>query len=119
MSEPVKLRPTDLRDAPWEEVYPGVRRQTVGAARMTMTRYVFAPGGRFPTHRHDQEQLTLVVDGELELTVGERVVRLHSEQLLVIAPDVPHQAVGGPGGATVVSVVAPARRGPTDYVVEC
>jgi quercetin dioxygenase-like cupin family protein len=118
MSDPAHIQATDLRDMAWEEVYPGVRRQTVGGARMTMTRYVFSPGGRFPTHRHDQEQVTLVLEGELAFTVGERTVRLRPEQLLVIPANVPHEAVGGPAGATAVSVVAPARRSSTDYVVD-
>ncbi|MGD9764140.1 MAG: cupin domain-containing protein [Candidatus Binatia bacterium] len=119
MSEPVDPSLTDLRDAAWEEVYPGVRRQTVGATRMTMTRYAFAPGGRFPTHRHDQEQLTLVLDGELVFTIDHRAVHLQPEQLLVIPAGVPHEAVGGPAGATVVSVVSPARRDSSDYSVDC
>ncbi len=119
MSDTGSPQPTDLGQTAWEEVYPGVRRQTVGAARMTMTRYVFAPGGRFPVHHHDQEQLTLVLDGELDFTLGERTIRLRAQQLLVIPPNLPHEAVGGPAGATAVSVVAPARRGLSDYVVDC
>jgi quercetin dioxygenase-like cupin family protein len=93
----------------WEPVNELVQRKVVDAERMTCTRYRFAPGGRFPLHVHDQEQMAYVVGGQVTFALpdGDRVLR--PDTLLVIAPGVPHSAVAGPEGAEVLSVVTPAR----------
>ncbi|MDR7554945.1 MAG: cupin domain-containing protein [Armatimonadota bacterium] len=116
MAEALQL--VALAALPWATVYPGVRRRQVDAARMTMTLYRFDPGGRFPLHRHPQEQLVVVLEGALTFTGAGQAVTVVPEHVLVVPPDVPHEAVAGPAGALVVSVVAPARRSATDYVVD-
>lgn len=107
-----------LDGLPWEEVYPGVRRRIVGAERMTFTTYRFAPGGRFPKHRHVQEQVVLVQEGSVTFVSQDQTVTLTPGGLLVIPPNVPHEARAGSAGASVMSVVAPARQSATDYRVE-
>ncbi|MDR7417306.1 MAG: cupin domain-containing protein [Armatimonadota bacterium] len=102
----------------WEDVYPGVRRRVVGAAHMTLTVYRFAPAARFPTHRHAQEQVVLVCEGAVTFASGAQAVTVTPGHVLVIAPGVPHEATAGPEGASLVSVVSPARQTATDYVVE-
>jgi quercetin dioxygenase-like cupin family protein len=67
-----------------EEVYPGITRQTIDGERQTMVRYVYAPGSVFPLHSHPQEQITVVISGEILFTVG------GEERLL------------GPGGVAVI-----------------
>lgn len=112
------MRFVDLAAQPWEEVYPGVRRRIVGAERMTLTTYRFAPGGRFPRHSHPQEQTVMVEDGSITFASPSQTVTVDRGQVLVIPPDVPHEAVAGSEGAVLVSAVAPARRSATDYVIE-
>ncbi len=112
------MRLVNLAAQPWEEVYPGVRRRVVGAERMTLTTYRFAPGGRFPRHSHAQEQVVLVREGSITFTSPAQTVTVAPNQALVIPPDLPHEAAAGDEGAVLVSVVAPARRSATDYVVE-
>ena len=113
-----EMRLESLDGLPWEEVYPGVRRRIVGAERMTFTTYRFAPGGRFPKHSHPQEQIVLVQEGLMTFVSPGQTVALTPGHLLVIPPNVPHEATAGPGGAALVSVVAPARQSATDYVIE-
>jgi quercetin dioxygenase-like cupin family protein len=112
------MRLESLDSVPWEEVYPGVRRRIVGAERMTFTTYRFAPGGRFPKHSHPQEQLVLVQEGLMTFTSPGQTVALTPGSLLVIPPNVPHEARAGSAGASLISVVAPARQSTTDYVIE-
>lgn len=112
------MRLESLDSQPWEEVYTGVRRRIVGAERMTFTTYRFAPGGRFPKHSNPQEQIVLVQEGLMTFISPGQTVTLTPGHLLVIPADVPHQATAGPSGASLLSVVAPARQSATDYVVE-
>jgi len=113
-----EMRLESLDDLLWEEVYPGVRRRIVGAERMTFTTYRFAPGGRFPKHSHAQEQVVLVQEGSMTFVSPGQTVTVTRGHLLVIPPNVPHQATAGPDGAALMSVVVPARQSATDYVVD-
>jgi quercetin dioxygenase-like cupin family protein len=85
---------------------------------MTLAVYRFDPAGRFPRHHHPQEQVVVVLEGAVTFAGVGQTVTLAADEVLVIPPDVPHEAVAGPAGALVVSVVAPARRSAADYVVE-
>ena len=109
------MRLVDLPTHPWEDVYPGVRRRIVGAERMTVTTYRFAPGGRFPKHSHPQEQTVMVEEGSITFASPTQTVTVDRGQVLIIPPDVPHEAVAGSDGAVLVSAVAPARRSANDY----
>ncbi len=113
-----KMRLVSLLSEPWEDVYPGVQRRIVGGERMTLSTYRFAPGGRFPKHHHPQEQMVLVREGSITFTSPQQSLTVEAEQVLVILPDVPHEATAGSRGAVVVSVVAPARQSSADYTME-
>ncbi len=108
----------DVTEAGWEEVHAGVWRWTASGQRMTLTLYRFAPGATFPLHCHPQEQLALVLRGSVAFHNPAARVTCRPGQLMVIAPDEPHAATAGDEGAEVASVVAPARRGANDYVME-
>jgi len=112
------MKTVDLDVAGWEEVYPGVRRRTASAERMTLTLYRFDSGAAFPMHHHDQEQLALVRRGAVEFHNARARITCRANELIIIPPNEPHGATAGPEGADVVSVVSPARRGVGDYTVE-
>ncbi|MGH7748381.1 MAG: cupin domain-containing protein, partial [Candidatus Dormibacteria bacterium] len=64
---------------------------------------------RVPEHRHPQEQLGVVVRGELTLTIdGESRLRRPGD-LWVIPGDVPHSVVVGPDGCTALEAFSPPR----------
>lgn len=98
-----------LSSSEWDALGPRLARQVVDGAHMTFTRYRFAPGGRFPRHVHDQEQITYVIRGRLTFVFPEGERALHQSTMIVIPPSVPHSAVAGPDGAEVVSIVSPPR----------
>lgn len=106
MAEAWSLR---LEEQEWEQVDPKLRKRAVHADLMTLTRYSFEPGGRFPHHVHDQEQLTYVLAGEVTFRVDGVDHELSAGGLVVIPSSVPHSAEAGTEGAEVLSVVAPAR----------
>lgn len=93
----------------WKQVEPLLRAKVVNAARMTVTRYSFRRGGRFPHHVHNQEQITYVLNGQLSFVVGNQFYRLRSGDLIVIPTGVPHSAEAGWAGAEALSIVSPAR----------
>lgn len=106
MSHPFSV---DIEELEWEQVDELVRMKVIHGSTMTLTRYSFEPGGRFPHHIHDQEQLTMVIAGRLTFVIDGADHDLRSDSVVVIPSGLPHRAQAGPDGAEVVSVVSPAR----------
>jgi len=96
-------------EIPAEEPYPGVRRRTVQAEQATVAEYAFEPGATFPLHSHPQEQVTLVLEGELEMTVDGRGERLAAGAWSVVPGGVAHGVRAAADGARIVAVVVPRR----------
>lgn len=98
-----------LDSLPVAEPYPGLRRRSFDGAGATVNEYVFEPGARFPLHRHPEEQITLVVEGEVEMTIDGRTSPLRSGGWSVVAPGVEHGITAGRGGARILAIVVPRR----------
>jgi len=93
-----------------ESPYPGIERQTVHGANQTLVRYLYHPRAVFPTHQHPQEQITIVVAGTIEFTIGDLIVELEAGGIAVIPPDVPHSArVIGDETVESFNTLSPAR----------
>ena len=93
-----------------EEPYDGLRRRTFDSEGATVNEYTFEPGARFPLHRHSQEQITLVTEGDVELRAGEETSRLAAGDWSVVAGGVEHGITAGPAGARILAIVVPRRR---------
>ena len=102
---------------PGDEVFPGVRRSSFSSERATVASYVFGPGARFPLHSHPQEQITLIEEGEVVMTVDGAERRLVAGDWSVVAPGVEHGIRAGREGARVVAIVMPRRERPDEYTV--
>ncbi|MGH2788758.1 MAG: cupin domain-containing protein [Actinomycetota bacterium] len=108
----MSVRSFSFDEQPWERVDDRLRRFVADGMGVTVTRYAFEPGGRFPHHRHDQEQVTYVVEGELTFVVENERYPLRADGVIIIPRGLPHRAEAGPHGAQVISVVTPRRSGP-------
>jgi quercetin dioxygenase-like cupin family protein len=102
---------------PADEPYEGLHRRSFSCAGATVTEYSLEPGARFPLHRHPQEQITLIQDGDVELTVGGRLAALSAGDWSVIGPEVEHGVRAGETGARIVAIVIPRREQPDAYTV--
>jgi quercetin dioxygenase-like cupin family protein len=105
----------DALDA--EETFPGVRRQMFSTARATVSRYTFSPGASFPLHRHPQEQVTVIEEGAVEVTIAGERSTLGAGGFCVVGPDVEHGITAGGSGAKLIAVVVPPRGRPDEYTI--
>jgi quercetin dioxygenase-like cupin family protein len=105
-----------LADLPVEEPYEGLARRTFDSEGATLNEYVFEPGTRFPIHRHPQEQITLIEEGEVELTVAGGTTRLCAGDRSVVGPDLEHGIRAGEQGARILAIVVPRRSAPVTVV---
>jgi quercetin dioxygenase-like cupin family protein len=94
---------------PADEPFPGVMRRRLDATGATLTSYRFQPRARFPVHRHAEEQLTLVDEGEVILRVQDRTRQLSRGAWAVIPGGVEHGITAGPDGARITAIVVPRR----------
>ena len=77
---------------PAVEVFPGITRQVLDGELQTMVRYLYQPGATFPEHSHPEEQITVVVSGQIEFLVDGKVIMLGAGQAATIPPGVLHGA---------------------------
>lgn len=100
-----------------DEPFPGVRRQSFSTTGATITRYSFEPGASFPLHSHGQEQITVVEEGRVEMTIDGEPLSLDAGAWSVVARSVPHGIVAGDEGARIVAIVVPRRDRPDDITI--
>jgi quercetin dioxygenase-like cupin family protein len=97
------------------EFVPGLEfRPVVGDD--VMTNFVtFAPHTVAPTHVHEEEQVVIVLDGELEFDIDGETRLLRPGDVAVIPSWVPHGARTLEVGCTEVDVFTPPRKTLLDH----
>jgi quercetin dioxygenase-like cupin family protein len=93
------------------EMVPGLRFQPVVGDRVMANFVHFDPHTEAPLHWHEEEQISFVLDGELEFEVGGETRTLRRGESVVIPPNVPHAARTYDGSCLEVDVFHPPRRG--------
>jgi unsaturated pyranuronate lyase len=81
---------TTWDEFPTVEYVPGVLRQAVSGEKVMMTRIVYRGGAVIPEHRHEAEQIMLVVSGRLWAKVGAEEAEVGPGALMVIGSNVVH-----------------------------
>jgi quercetin dioxygenase-like cupin family protein len=95
------IRPHALRE--------GITARAVEGERLTMAVIDLDPKAVSPEHHHENEQLGFVIAGTITMRIGAEKRELHAGDTYAIPSNVPHDALAGPEGATVVDVFAPVR----------
>lgn len=80
-------------ELPATEVMPGVLRRVVYLEHAMVTFFEFAPGSVLPEHAHPHEQITYVVRGAMEFTLGNQTRILRAGDGVCVPSGVSHKAV--------------------------
>jgi quercetin dioxygenase-like cupin family protein len=96
-------------ESPVLKVWDGVLGRTVEGERLTFGVIELAPDCVVPTHEHANEQLGLVIEGQITFTIGDETRTLGPGGTWRILGGVPHTATAGPEGAVVIDVFSPIR----------
>jgi quercetin dioxygenase-like cupin family protein len=101
----------DIAEFPLLEIWGGdaVRARRVQGERITFAVVELAPDAVVPEHRHPNEQMGMVITGELRFTLDGETRRLGPGGTWRILGDRPHQVTAGPEGAVVIDVFTPVR----------
>jgi quercetin dioxygenase-like cupin family protein len=90
-------------------IWEGVTGRALHGQRLTLALVELDPGSVVPEHRHDNEQVGILVEGSFEMRVGDETRMLERGDTWCIPPEVPHEVRVGPQGAVVVEVWVPGR----------
>jgi quercetin dioxygenase-like cupin family protein len=93
---------------------PGCQMRTPFGAHLMLSYLEMDAGAVVPLHSHPHEQGGILLQGRLELTIGDETRIVEAGSLFLIPPHVPHKAVAVDGSAVVLDVFSPVRE---DYAV--
>jgi quercetin dioxygenase-like cupin family protein len=99
----------DLQGLPVIQVWDTVVARAVHGERQSLAVVELDPDAIVPEHRHDNEQLGMVLTGTLTFRIGEETRELGPGETWSIPSNVPHEVTAGAEGAVVIDVFAPVR----------
>jgi quercetin dioxygenase-like cupin family protein len=82
-----------VSELPGTEMLPGIVRRAVHLEHTMMTFFDFEPDSIVPEHNHPHEQITYVVQGSMEFTMGGETHILRAGEGVCCPPGVSHGAV--------------------------
>ncbi len=76
-----------------KEIVPGYFGRFVHGDHITLSIVDIKKGSPLPEHQHPHEQVTFILEGELEMVIGGEKMVLTAGSIHVIPGNVPHSAV--------------------------
>jgi len=80
----------ELNTLPEKEVFKGFHARTIHTGTMTLVYWSVEQGATVPVHSHIHEQVTHVLQGKFELTIGDETKILEPGIVAYIPSQVPH-----------------------------
>ena len=95
------------------EFVDGVHLHAIGGERVLLCRVRYDPGKQVPWHAHeDTEQVMFILDGEVEMTIGDDTTTLRPGDVVVVNRGL-HHKLYSEHGVTFMEALAPV---PLDHV---
>ena len=95
------------------QIFPNVCLHATGGDQVLLCRVTYEPGTTVQRHSHEHtEQVMVVTDGQLTMTVGDETRDLSSGDVVVVNRGVEHE-LHSEGGCTFFEALAPV---PLDHV---
>lgn len=88
---------------------PGCRMRTPFGKHLMLSYLEMDEGAEVPMHHHPHEQGGILLEGRLELTIGNETRVVERGAMFLIPSNVPHRAVAVQGPVKVLDVFSPVR----------
>lgn len=98
MNTPQKI---DWDTKEFTEVRPRIFGCTVHTPQLTATLYRYGAGSAWEEHQHPQDQITYVIEGEIDFVVAGDPVHMVTGELATLPGGTPHSATVSEGGGAV------------------
>lgn len=73
-----------------EEIEMGIHIKTLSAGNVQLRHLVFEPGTLIPNHRHPEEVVTMILEGTMEMTVGDETREMRKGDVFRVPPKTDH-----------------------------
>ena len=95
----------NMPEVPWRPNYRTwhITKQDDGTHSSYLSYSVVGVGAGAPLHMHEADELIVILEGTLEVRLGDKVQQVESDHTVVIPPTVPHGFTNvGPGEARIL-----------------
>lgn len=99
----------EIQDLEPIEPVPGCRMRTPFGKNLMLSYLEMDEGAEIPLHHHPHEQGGILLQGRMQLTIGDETRTVEPGGMYLIPADVPHRAVPVGGPAVVLDVFSPVR----------
>ena len=82
-----------LTDIPIRELVPGIAGHYAHGTGMSIGLVVIEKGSNLPAHQHVHEQITYILEGQLDMTIGGKECALKAGMYYIIPSNTPHSAI--------------------------
>ena len=86
----------------------GILGQYVHGESTTLGWVTIQAGSKLPAHHHPHEQITLMLEGKMEMQIGDEVVMMEPGTVKVIGSNIPHSAIAHTD-CVLIDVFSPVR----------
>ena len=90
-------------------IWDGIAARSVHGELVSFAVIELDPGSTVPEHHHDNEQLGVLIRGDMRFRIGDETRDLAPGDTWRVLSSVPHAVTAGPEGALAVECFAPAR----------
>ena len=97
-------------DVPAIELTTGVKAHIVSAEKITLSFATAEPDAVLPPHRHENEQMLIVLDGAMDLIIEGKHYQVEKGDVIVLPSNTEHGAYFKDKGARVIDVFSPPRQ---------
>jgi quercetin dioxygenase-like cupin family protein len=97
-----------IKNIPAKELMPGITGHYAHGTNLTLGYVEVKKGSILPEHRHVHEQITFVLEGQLDMIIGGVPCPLSAGMYHIIPSNIPHSATA-PVDCKVIDVFSPVR----------
>ncbi|MGD0328995.1 MAG: cupin domain-containing protein [Nitrososphaeria archaeon] len=99
-----------LEKVPSFKLFEGVKGRLIFGERMSLSFVEIEPNTTAPKHKHENEQITIAVEGNITFTVGDKEYYMKKGDVIVFGSNEVHQGVASEDGFQGIEIFAPLRR---------
>jgi quercetin dioxygenase-like cupin family protein len=100
---------TQIKNIKPKELVPGITGYYAHGDNMTFGYIELKAGSSVPMHQHVHEQITYIIEGELDMIIGGQSCLLKTGMYHVIPSDMPHSAIAKTD-CKVIDAFSPVRK---------
>lgn len=103
-------------DYPKYEIAQGIVFCPVKGSNLSLNFVTFPPNSGFPSHVHPEEQISIVREGEMEITIGEESRIVRPGDVIIFPPHVPHAGRTFDHMCRLIDIFSPPRQGMDELI---